>query len=130
MAIGRNPELSEEMQESFCNCIRMGMSINGACRYVGIDRQTFYNYKNKSKDTTLENYEIYKSFIDKYKKAAGAAELKLLADIQNDQSWQSKAWILERRHPEDWARDRKTEDDNKSINVNFSIKDLAKPDGD
>ncbi|MDV6237619.1 hypothetical protein CH379_018455 [Leptospira ellisii] len=32
------------------------------------------------------------------------AKIKLLSDIQKSDSWQAKAWILERRWPEEWGR--------------------------
>lgn len=38
------------------------------------------------------------------KKADAEGEAALLLEIKKDKSWQSKAWILERRHRERWGR--------------------------
>jgi hypothetical protein len=48
--------------------------------------------------------EPYTGFLDAIEKAQACAEQDLLAAIKKDTSWQSKAWILERKFPKKWGR--------------------------
>ncbi|WP_243399451.1 hypothetical protein [Leptospira ellisii] len=43
-------------------------------------------------------------FVQELAEKEALAKIKLLSDIQKSDSWQAKAWILERRWPEEWGR--------------------------
>lgn len=110
--VGRPTILNEEIIKQLYNCILIGMSILRACNYVGISKDTFYEWKKKG----MANPDsIYGLLLENIAKAEAGGELKLISDIQKDQSWQSKAWILERRYPEEWSK----KETRKNVNVTF-----------
>ena len=73
--------------------IREGISHEGAANHGGIHKDTFYEWIKQ-----------YPDFSDAVKEAEAASELELVSKIKVDPSWQSKAWMLERRMPERWGR--------------------------
>ena len=70
---------------------------------------------------------LYLEFVEALKKSEATAEANLLSVIQADPSWQSKAWILERRCPEHWGRRGRLDASlNSNIEVKFTtIKELS-----
>ena len=71
---------------------------------------------------------IYRQFYDAVKEAEQTAELACLAEIRQDGSWQSKAWVLERRYPERWGRkDRLDSNVNSTVEVTFNaVKEMSR----
>ena len=65
---------------------------------------------------------LYLEFVEALKKSEATAEANLLSIIQADPSWQSKAWILERRCPEHWGRRGRLD---ASLNSNVEVKFTA-----
>lgn len=73
--------------------IKDGLPFSTAAALGGISEATFYNWMR-------DNIE----FLESVKAAEAEAEETLVNAIQTDPSWQSKAWILERRHPDKWGK--------------------------
>ena len=71
------------------------------CGLIGIHTSTYYNWLSKGEKAKSGKY---KEFFDKVKKAEAYRESKWIKDIDGDPSWQSKAWLLERRYPERWGK--------------------------
>ncbi len=86
----RSPKKIQALVEA----IETGLSIESACKLVGIHRSTFYEWR--------ERPEI-SSQIDR---ALAVAEAALLGSIREAGrgDWRASAWILERRYPESWSR--------------------------
>lgn len=99
--MARPTKLTTEITDQLFNLIRMGLPIIDACSIAGISESSYYSWKKSA-----ENGESPKflKFLEDLKKAESEAKEKLLQHIQRDQSWQSKAWILERRWAGDWGR--------------------------
>jgi len=92
--------------DALVEILSKGLSISAACGYVGIDRKTFYNWKEK--------YPEFAIAIDATK---FELEARLLSKIEEhgEKDWRCYAWILERRYPQDWSLKREVE-----LNVNKS----------
>jgi len=106
--------------------LEIGMPISSICKRVGINRDTYYEWMNKGEK---EPDTIYANFSDNVKESQFQAELKLLQDIQNDKSWQSKAWIMERRFRDEWAANKEEKhDDNKIKDLSEQIRKLGEVD--
>ena len=120
---GRPPELINKKADIFLQAIEDGVTIEVAAEFAGINRVTLYRYLEKSKDENNPHHLMYQEFSNKYKKAQAKAEVDLLLKIQGDSTWQSKAWIMERRFPKRWAKDRPIEDTGREIVINFKLKD-------
>lgn len=125
---GGRPSVVEDevFREKFLKAIRLGLPYHTCAEFAGCSKTTWYNIKARAE----RGQELEASFLTEVKKAEATAQLKLITDIQNDTSWQSKAWILERRFPSDYGRiDRMelTGKDGEAVqteNINFT-KDMS-----
>lgn len=92
--------------------LKEGATYEYAAAQAGMSRKTLQRYKQKGReiqralhdeDHDLDNNpitphdDLYLEFIRKHDEAMAEIENTLLQDIQGDESWQSSAWILERR---------------------------------
>ena len=82
-----------ERVERIIKAVKVGLPFVTAAALGGISEATFYNWMK-------DNVE----FLESIKAAEAEAEERLVEQISFDPSWQSKAWILERRHPDRWGR--------------------------
>lgn len=99
--MARKGKLTPELQEKICKLIEDGNYDVVACQMVGITDSTFYEWLSKGEKFTSGRYV---EFRDAIKEARAKCEANCLKHIKEDDSWTSKAWILERRFPDRWAR--------------------------
>jgi len=75
----------------------------------GIHKDTFYDWLHRGErgwETDIKGG--YVEFSDAVKKAVAIVETLTVADLRKGpQNWQSKAWWLERRHPDRWGNRQK-----------------------
>ncbi len=62
----------------------------------------------------------WQSMIQDIKKAQSECQMYCLDFIMKDKSWQSKAWLLERRFPDRWAKKDMTINENNEKVINFT----------
>lgn len=104
-------KLTPELQEKFCNAIENGDSILGACGYVGITERTYYNWMDRAAEAkTRTKYVKFKECVDK-SKAKALHNYEQVITNASMEHWQAAAWMLERRHPELYAKKDKIEAD-------------------
>lgn len=84
--------------------LKAGNSIKDSCLLAGISRETYYAWKKEHPD-----------FSDIIKKAEAECKARNIALIQQDKSWQSKAWWLERKYPEEFKERRSSEVESKDL---------------
>jgi hypothetical protein len=97
-------KLTDELRDAIAEKVGGGSYPEVAAVACGIDRATFYRWKQRGK----AGEEPYAAFCDALKKAQAEAEAVSAATIRaGQQGWQGNAWYLERRYPERWAQDRK-----------------------
>lgn len=100
---GRPTKLTPEIQQQIVALLRNGNYVETVCDYVGISKETFYDWLRRGEVGGQRN-TIYVEFSDAAKKAISAAETVALSEIrQGVDNWQSRAWFLERRHRERWG---------------------------
>ena len=120
--MGRKIKLEDDIQQRLILAIERGLTIADACEYSGISEKTYYNWLNK--DTTqIKNDEERKKFVQflqDIKKAQSECQMYCLDFIMKDKSWQSKAWLLERRFPDRWAKKDMTINENNEKVINFT----------
>ncbi len=114
MLVGRSTRLTPELADRIANLISTGNYDVVVCGLVGIHPSTYYNWLSKGERAKSG---IYKEFFDKVKKAEAAREAKWVKDIEGDPSWQSKAWLLERRYPDRWGRREVSVNMNQNVTV-------------
>ena len=114
---GRKTKLTTEIQNRICQVLANGNYIQTACAIAKIHQSQYFRWMEKGEHETKG---IYRDFYESVKEAEQVAELQCLQSIRNDDSWQAKAWILERRFPERWGRkDRITADIQGNVDVQF-----------
>lgn len=95
---GRKTKYTPETIAKIVQAIRTGATYQLACQYAGIHHDTFYEWMKTKTE-----------FSEAVKEAEGAGAVELLARIKKEAAegtWQAAAWILERRHPEMYGRQR------------------------
>ena len=93
--------LNDTLMTQICDCIAIGMTVLRACAYCNISRDTYYQWKRIG----IEKPDsVYGLFLHNIKQANAKSEYKLLTDLQNEVSWQSKCWLLERKWPKIWGK--------------------------
>lgn len=107
--MGRTPIFADpEIRSDFLKAIKLGLSIEKACEYAGVNELTFYNYQNKAEEDEKAGKKdtVYIKFIKEFKKARSACVIKHVLNISEASergSWQASAWLLERRFSKDFA---------------------------
>jgi hypothetical protein len=120
--MGRKTKLQDDIQKRLLSAIEKGLSIIDSCEYAGISEKTYYNWLNKDIETIKDAGEQKKfiQFLQNIKKAQSECQMYCLDFIMKDKSWQSKAWLLERRFPDRWAKKDMTLNDNNEKVINFT----------
>ena len=101
---GRPTKLTPEIQERLIEALGMALTHRLACRYAGVGLSTFYRWMQTGE---RDDSGIYADFRDAIKRAEAvnaAACMTRIVRAADEGHWQAAAWILERRHPEDYGR--------------------------
>ena len=104
MAGGRPTKLNKEVCKTIADGITLGMPYEHAAVSAGVSYDTFNNWMKKGKVQKSGKYfEFFKTI--KEAEAKGIKNnLALITKSSKEGSWQASAWILERRHPEEFGR--------------------------
>ena len=114
---GRKSKLSSKLTEELRQAISEGLHDSSACAICGIDPSTFYRWLRKGEEGESKEFS---QFYQTIKKANAERERSWIRFISKDESWQSKAWLLERRFPQKWGRNQKAdESQDRSLQVVF-----------
>ena len=117
MKMARPTKLTKKLQEEIVKVIKSGNYIETACAYVGIHKDSYYEWLKRGareKERLRKNprARIKKSeqpfveFSDAVEKALAHAEVRDVAIIGKaaEENWQAAAWRLERKFPNKWGR--------------------------
>ena len=91
----KTPDQRAESIRKILAAIKSGSTVEAACSFARITKQGFYVWLKKDPDLRAD-----------YEEALAHSEISLVSDIKKDKSWQSKAWLLERRFPDRWGANR------------------------
>ena len=113
MTRGRRTKLTPEVQKAICDAIGIGASREIAARAAGICKTTLYRWlaRGEAEQERLQQKGArprqrethFCEFRDALTEAEAKGEVHHLEVIAADGATGSK-WILERRHPDRWAR--------------------------
>jgi hypothetical protein len=100
--MGRPTKLTPELQEELLKALKGGAYVEDACGYVGIHKDTFYEWMRRGADGD----DLYSEFSDAVEKARASAVVRNIALLQKaaEDSWQAAAWWLERTRPNQYGR--------------------------
>ena len=108
MSRGRKPTLDEDIQKEICECIEAGMTNRAAIEGL-ISEPTFYSYMNKGEEDASKGKDsVYAKFFKAVKKAEKGFRMSHLKNIKaaSESTWQASAFLLERRFPDEYGRNR------------------------
>lgn len=106
-------KLTPQLQEQIGNNITLGMPLKFAAEAAGITEVTFYNWIKRGENESKGKFFEFAEHIKTCKAKAVQLHLKLITKAATDGSWQASAWILERRHPEEFGKRDRLELDGK-----------------
>lgn len=119
---GRPTKISKSLIDEFSRVIKAGNYIETAAAYVGISKNTVYDWLRrgarekerleKNPRAKLKKSEaLFVEFSDAVEKALAAAEIRdvMLIGKAAETQWQAAAWRLERKFPERWGRKERLE---------------------
>jgi len=92
-----------ELVKQICDLIEEGVFAKDACLCVDISEETYYRWKRPTLADGSPNPEYKPEFSESIKKAEANRKSNLIQSIKRDRSWQSKAWMLERLHRDEYA---------------------------
>lgn len=100
--MARPTKLSPAVLEKVCEGVRLGMSYERAAERVGISATSLREWVRKDE----AGVPRYRGVGAALQKARADGETRLLARIvkAGEEDWKAAAWILERRHPESYAK--------------------------
>lgn len=95
--------ITKRQISAICKAIRTGCPLSVAASTAGIDRGTVYNWKKRG---TKQPTGIHGDLVRAMAKAADAFISDNLKKLEGHAkvTWQTSAWLLERRHPELFAK--------------------------
>lgn len=97
-------KLTPELQKKIGENITLGMPLKFAAEAAGISESTFYEWMNKGEHEKKGQFSEFSEYIKRCQSQAVQLHLKLITKAATEGSWQASAWILERRHPEEFGR--------------------------
>ena len=104
-----------ELSQVVTQAVEEGSSLENASKLAGISRPTIYAWKKK-----------YKGFAKRLEEALAKQEIKLVSCIYNSDDWRAQAFLLERRFPDRWSKNRKVEVNRSDVESKLSeLKELA-----
>lgn len=113
-------KLNPTIQKQIGDNITLGMPLKFAAEAAGISEVTFYNWMNRGESESKGQFFEFHEYIKECQSKAVQLHLKLITKAATEGAWQASAWILERRHPEEFGRKDKLDmkSENKNLNVN------------
>jgi len=121
--MGRPSKLTEERQETICEALRKGVSIEGACQLAGVSDRAYYKWRERGKKElqrveeghqncrVRKDEESYVQFFQETTRAIGESEEYLVEKIYEaaPETPNAALRLLERRFPERWSKKTKQE---------------------
>lgn len=105
MARPRKTEVDADTQAKLIAAIKLGATYELAAQYAGVTYRTLRNWITRAE----AEEEGFIHFLQALKEAEGRGAFALLTKINNaadDGNWQAAAWILERRYPDMYGKQR------------------------
>lgn len=100
----RPSKISPQIKKKIGNSIKLGMPFKYAAEAAGISEPTFFRWMQAGEAAESGIYREFREYIKKCQAEAVETHLKTITNVAKSGNWQASAWILERRHPEEFGR--------------------------
>jgi len=118
---GRPPLADPQRIERVLDAVSKGMTYRLAAAFAGVSYDTFNRWRrlSMSDDPPPELCD----FCDALPAAEGQAAYRFASRIDeaSERDWRAAAWMLERRHPDDWSSNRRELDPIEGFGLNFGL---------
>jgi hypothetical protein len=119
--IGRKIKLNHDTVERICKAVKKGTTWEVAARAAGVHERTLLEWRNRGEEEDAQGRDtIYAHLHRETMRATAMAESDLVDLIRKHarEDFRAAIFLLERRHPERWA---------KTSTVNVANADASKP---
>lgn len=100
----RGTSLTTQRHERFTSLMRAGNAFDTCARAVGVAPSTARTwYRQGAGAAAGEPFRTFRLDVDRADAEAESRNVAIVATAARE-SWQAAAWLLERTHPERWAR--------------------------
>ncbi|WP_135611667.1 hypothetical protein [Methanococcoides sp. AM1] len=141
--MARPTKLTPETHKTICKNIALGMPYEHACRAAGVSYPAYRTWIIRGEEearrveenprASIKNSEKpFVEFQDDIKRAEAQGiekNLKRISKAADEGNWPAAAWVLERRHPEHFAKrdylDMKAEHSG-GVSINLQMMDCSK----
>jgi hypothetical protein len=112
MAIGRQKVLTDSLQKTICDLIRLGLSPREASASAGVTNEDYATWMAQGArgGRGLSKFVDFKLAVEQAEASCEALLVGRVMAAANDGSWQAAAWLAERRFPGRWTRKSISED--------------------
>ena len=97
---GRPKKFVKKYKDRILEAIRLGATNIDACRYAGLSKEAYRVWKLKAEEGQADFVE----FFERVEEAEAIGKIVHMRKITADKSWQSSAWWLERKFPDEWGK--------------------------
>lgn len=95
--MGRPPiEINPEMVRLAREAMRLGMTNELACQYIGISQRTYYRILARGQNESGTVYAAFWQAISQGRSQCAAAQLARIQQAAQE-DWRAAAWVMERR---------------------------------
>jgi len=128
--MGKHPKglkLNRKLIKEALKLFEKGLNITDTCTILNIHRDTYYNWLHKAIEIRVKlNYDgfklstedkLYLDISDAHEKGLSLFKQKRLENIIKDVAWQSDAWLLERKFPDEFGRNQSPVIDNSKTEI-------------
>jgi len=112
--MARPTKLTTEVEERILQAIRSSNYPQTAAAFAGVHRSSYFRWMERGDPSgTAAADRRYRAFRAGVEQAQAEAEVRDVTMIAKagERDWRARAWSLERRHPERWARRAATEEE-------------------
>ena len=105
------PKIAQGLVDKACEMKRRGLTSRDICQALGICEQAFCRW------VIRPSRKLHRSLSEGLKRAKADYKAELLASImdtatrEKDPQWTAAAWLLERKHPDEYAQTTREKDE-------------------
>lgn len=101
----RRRKRPREVQDRFCEAVRMGATYQHACMWAGIGLATFYEWMRRAEESVNGRRQTkeHADFAEAVRQAEASAVMVLLGQIRTAAragDWRAAGWVLQNRYHE------------------------------